>query len=307
MTGEYSFSVPEESDGLRLDVYLSEELSEISRSYISKVIRSGGVFLRDRAGKASDRVRSGDSVRLSLPENSVPEVEAENIPLDILYEDEDVIVVNKPKGMVVHPAPGHYTGTLVNALLWHCHDLSGIGGVSRPGIVHRIDRDTTGSLLVCKNDYSHRKISEALREHSLTRLYETVVYGGFSEEEGVIDAPIGRHIRDRKRFAVSADGRRAVTRYRVIEHMGNYTRLECRLETGRTHQIRVHMAHIGHPVVGDELYSKASFPVRTDGQVLHARTLGFCQPHTGEYIEIEAPLPEYFRKVVEYILSRHKI
>ncbi len=293
---KYSFSVPEESDALRLDVYLSEELPEVSRSYISKVIRMNGVILRDKAGKASDKVHSGDTVSLTLSENSVPEVEPQDLPLDILYEDSDVIVVNKPKGMVVHPAPGHQDGTLVNALLFHCRDLSGIGGVARPGIVHRIDKDTSGSLLICKNDFSHHKISEALKEHSLRRLYDTVVYGGFTDDEGVIDAPIGRHPSDRKRFAVRPDGRRAVTHYRVIKRMGNYTHLECRLETGRTHQIRVHMAHIGHPVIGDPLYSKASFPVNTEGQVLHARILGFAQPHTGEYIEVEAPLPEYFLK-----------
>ena len=224
----------------------------------------------------------------------------EAIPLDILYEDDDILVVNKPKGMVVHPSPGHYTHTLVNAVLYHCKgQLSGINGVIRPGIVHRIDMDTTGSLLVCKNDRAHQILAEQLKEHSITRRYHAVVYGNFREDKGTVDKEIGRHPTDRKKMSThSASGRRAVTHYRVLERFGNYTYIECELETGRTHQIRVHMSSIGHPLLGDNVYGPAKCPFSLQGQTLHAKILGIHHPSTGEYMEFDAPLPDYFVRLL---------
>ena len=239
---------------------------------------------------------------MTVPELKEPEIAAEDIPLDILYEDEDIIIVNKPKGMVVHPAPGHYSGTLVNALMFHCGDnLSGINGVIRPGIVHRIDMDTTGSLIVCKNDSAHQSLSEQLKEHSIRRIYAAIVHGNIREEQGTVDAPIGRHPTDRKKMSTKAkNARRAVTHYKVLERFGDYTYIQCELETGRTHQIRVHMSSIGHPLLGDTVYGPAKCPFKgLQGQTLHARTLGIVHPRTGEYLEVEAPLPAYFVKLLE--------
>ncbi len=287
----------EEEEKERIDVYLNEELEEFSRSYIQKLIKDGHVKVNGEPVKSNYRLFCGDVVTVSAPEIKEPEIEPEDIPLDILYEDQDVIVVNKPKGMVVHPAPGHYSGTLVNALLYHCKDeLSGINGVLRPGIVHRIDKDTTGSLLVCKNDAAHKDLARQLAEHSIHREYEAIVHGNLKDDCGTIDAPIGRSQTDRKKMAVNVkNAREAVTHYQVLERFGDYTYIRCELETGRTHQIRVHMAFIKHPVLGDPVYGPKNCPFPyLQGQTLHAKTIGFRHPRTGGYIEIEAPLPQYF-------------
>lgn len=295
---ELLFNVEEEFEGLRLDLFLSLMHEVLSRSYISKLISEGLVKVNgEEVKKRSLPVREGDMITLQVPPSRIPDIEPEDIPLDILYEDEDVIVVNKPKGMVVHPAPGHYTGTLVNALLFHCDNLSGINGVMRPGIVHRIDRDTTGSVIACKNDLSHRKIAASLKDHSIKRLYRAIVKGN-PPEEGTIDKPIGRQKNDRKKMGITPDGKRAVTHYRVLSTSGDLSYVECRLETGRTHQIRVHMASIGHPVLGDTVYGSQKSPYKTEGQALHAMVLGFEQPSTGEYIETVAELPDYFVKIL---------
>ena len=237
-----------------------------------------------------------------VPDPQLPDILPENIPLDILYEDSDVLVINKPKGMVVHPAAGHYTNTVVNAVMYHCQgNLSGINGVMRPGIVHRIDRDTTGAIVICKNDQAHQSLAQQLKEHSITRSYRAIVWNNLKEDEGTVDRPIGRHPVDRKKMAVNEkNGKTAVTHYRVLERFGRFTYIECRLETGRTHQIRVHMASIGHPLLGDEVYGPSGKqPFRLQGQCLHAMTLGFLHPSTGEYVEFEAPLPEYFTQLLK--------
>ncbi|MBQ8185115.1 MAG: RluA family pseudouridine synthase [Lachnospiraceae bacterium] len=300
---EYRLTVEEDYEGYRLDKYLSEMIPDLSRSYLQKVVKENGVWVEGKAVKGSYKVSEGEEVHLQVPEAVVPEIEPEDIPLNILYEDADVILLNKPKNMVVHPAAGHYSGTLVNGLLYHCKDsLSGINGVMRPGIVHRIDKDTTGVLIVCKNDQSHNCLAQQLKEHSITRRYRAIVHGNIKEEEGVVDAPIGRHPTDRKKMAVTkAGGKEAVTHYRVLERFGNYTYVECRLETGRTHQIRVHMTSIGHPLLGDEIYGNVKSPFRLEGQTLHAMVLGFLHPSTGEYMEFEAELPEYFAHLLDVL------
>ncbi|MBO5551151.1 MAG: RluA family pseudouridine synthase [Lachnospiraceae bacterium] len=300
---DLSFTVPEELAGFRLDKGISEYYEEISRSRISKVIKDGGVSVNGRAMKASSILEASDKVSFTLPDSAIPDIEPEDIPLDILYEDDAVIIVNKPKGMVVHPAAGHYSGTLVNALMYHCKDLSGINGVLRPGIVHRIDKDTTGSLIVCKNDRAHRDIAGQLAIHSIDRRYRAVVHGRFAKDMGTVDLPIGRDRRDRKKMAVDPAGKRAVTHYRVLESFKEYSYIECRLETGRTHQIRVHMAHTGHPVLGDEVYGFRKTGIKTCGQTLHAFFLGFKSPATGEYTEVTAPIPEYFNEILEKLRS----
>lgn len=296
----FSFVAAEENEDERVDKLLSALMGSLSRSYIQKLLANGGITVNGEGTKASYRVRSEDHIQVKLPPAITPDIEAEDIPLDILYEDEDVIVVNKPKGMVVHPAPGHYSGTLVNALLFHCKgNLSGINGILRPGIVHRIDRDTTGSVIACKNDRAHSSIAEQLKEHSIVRRYHAIVHGEIKEEEGTIHTLIGRHPSDRKRMAVRGDGGKdAITHYKVLRHLNKFTYVECSLETGRTHQIRVHMAHIGHPLLGDIVYgsknSQFSNKNGLEGQTLHAKILGFVHPSTGEYIETDAPLPDYF-------------
>ncbi len=286
----------------RIDKFLTDFLPDLSRSHIQRLIKDGHVTVNEKCVKVNYKVGKEEVVKVIIPEpETLPEIVPEEIPLDILYEDDDILVVNKPKGMVVHPAPGHYTGTLVNAVMYHCQDnLSGINGVLRPGIVHRIDMDTTGSLLVCKNDQAHHILAEQLKEHSITRKYHAIVHGNLKEDSGTINAPIGRHPTDRKKMSVhSSNGRRAVTHYRVLERFGNYTYIECALETGRTHQIRVHMASIGHPILGDSVYGPAKCPFHLQGQTLHAKILGINHPKTGEYMEFDAPLPDYFQKLLQ--------
>lgn len=285
----------------RLDKFLSAVLPDQSRSYLQKIIKDGSVLVNGKAQKASYRMENQDEVLVDLPELKEPEIEAENIPLDILYEDDDLLMVNKPKGMVVHPSAGHLTGTLVNAVMYHCKDcLSGINGVMRPGIVHRIDMDTTGVLVICKNDKAHNHVAAQLKEHSITRKYRAIVHGVIKEEEGTVDASIGRHPVERKKMAAGVkNGKRAVTHYRVLQRFRNHTYIECQLETGRTHQIRVHMASIGHPLLGDTVYGPAKNPLHLQGQTLHAQVLGLIHPSTGEYLEVEAPLPEYFEKLLK--------
>lgn len=293
--------VTEEIAGDRIDRFLSEQCQSLSRSFLQKIVKSGGVFVNGKAVKASFKVSEGDVVVFEIPEAVEPEILPENIPLDIVYEDRDVILVNKPKGMVVHPAAGHYTGTLVNALMYHCRDeLSGINGVLRPGIVHRIDMDTTGILIACKNDVAHNAIAAQLKAHTITRRYQAIVHGVLREDEGTVNAPIGRHPQDRKKMCVNEkNGKPAVTHYRVLGRFRQFTHIECRLETGRTHQIRVHMASLGHPLLGDAVYGPAKCPVPgLTGQTLHAGVLGFLHPRTGEYMEFSAPLPEYFERLL---------
>ena len=294
-----TFELEAEYEGERLDKYLSILYPEQSRSFFQKLIKDGHVLVNDTPEKANYRLRVEDLISVTIPDAVETPILPENIPLDILYEDDDLLVVNKPKGMVVHPSAGHYTGTLVNAIMYHCKDsLSGINGEIRPGIVHRIDMDTTGSLIVCKNDESHIFIAEQIKEHSVTRKYRGIVYGGVSDDEGTIDAPIGRHPTDRKKMAIVPNGKPAVTHYRVLQRFERYTYMEFQLETGRTHQIRVHMASIRHPLLGDTIYGPKN-DMGLTGQCLHARVLGFVHPRTGEYVEFEAPLPEYFQKLLE--------
>lgn len=297
---DYYFEITDENCGLRVDKLLAVSCEGLSRSYIQKLIKDGKVLLNGQVCKASTVTSEGDRVLLYAPEPVTPDILPQDIPLDILYEDGDVIVVNKPKGMVVHPAPGHYSDTLVNALLYHCSDLSGINGVLRPGIVHRIDRDTTWAIIACKNDRAHEKIAAQLKEHSLDREYRAIVHGNIKEDKGTINAPIGRDRKDRKRMGIDYEnGREAVTDYEVLERFGQYTYIKCILETGRTHQIRVHMSHMKHPVLGDEVYSHISSPFKLTGQTLHAATLGFTHPSTGERILTRAPLPEYFERLLK--------
>ncbi|MDE6389148.1 MAG: RluA family pseudouridine synthase [Lachnospiraceae bacterium] len=290
-------------DDERLDKWISNSLPDLSRSYIQKCIRENAVLINGKPQKASYRLRVEDEILFDIPEAVEPNIEAEDIPLNILYEDEEVLIVDKPKGMVVHPAPGHYNGTLVNAVMYHCKgQLSGINGVMRPGIVHRIDRDTTGSLIICKNDYAHNAIATQLKEHTITRKYRAIVHGVISQDKGTVDAPIGRDAKDRKKMAVvPINGKSAVTHYIVLQRFRNYTYIECQLETGRTHQIRVHMASIGHPLLGDNVYSRYQSSYRLSGQTLHAMILGFVHPVTGKYIEVTAPLPEYFEHLLHIL------
>lgn len=295
-----SWLVEKEMNALRIDKFVSERMDGVSRSYIQKLIRDGLVTVDLRPVKANYKVNEGERVEVALPEPVSLDIEPQNIPLDILYEDDDVLLVNKPKDMVVHPSAGHLDGTLVNALLYHCKDcLSSINGVMRPGIVHRIDKDTTGVLIICKNDKAHNCIAEQLKVHSITRKYHALVWNNLTEDSGTVDAPVGRHPIDRKKMAVNyKNGKPAITHYRVLERFGNYTYIECELETGRTHQIRVHMTSIGHPLVGDPIYGPARQPFKTQGQMLHAKVFGFIHPTTGEYMEFETPLPDYFEDIL---------
>ena len=298
---ELRFEIAEDMEDERIDKCISLLVEELSRSFIQKLIKDGNVLVNGKPVKGSFRVKCEDEVVFSVPESVEPDIEPENIPLDILYEDADLIVVNKPKGMVVHPAAGHYSGTLVNALMFHCGDsLSGINGEIRPGIVHRIDKDTSGLLMVAKNDTAHLGLSEQIKAHSFTREYQTVVTGSI-KEDGTVDAPIGRHKTDRKKMCVTLENsREAITHYSVIRNYAGYTYLNVRLETGRTHQIRVHMSYIGHAVAGDEVYGNGK-PKWLCGQCLHAKKIGFVHPRTGEYMEFDSELPDYFKKFLKSI------
>lgn len=290
-----------DAEGLRIDKYLTILEPNLSRSYLQKLIAEGHITVNDRIVKANYRISEGDELSYFIPAPAELCILPEPIPLEILYEDSDIIVINKEKGMVVHPAAGHTTGTLVNGLLYHCKDsLSGINGIARPGIVHRIDKDTTGVLVVCKNDHSHQRIAEQLKVHSITRRYHAICYRSFEQQEGRVEAPIGRHPTDRKKMAVNhRNGKPAITNYRVLETLSEkYSYIECTLETGRTHQIRVHLSSIGHPILGDTVYGSAKNEFHLQGQTLHAKILGFQHPTTGSYMEFEAPLPDYFKQLL---------
>ena len=293
-------NISDKGMGERIDKFLSDMLSSYSRSYIQKLISDGMVLVNHKNIKSNYKLNEDDLLKIMIPLPKELEILPEDIPLDIVYEDDDVILVNKPKGMVVHPANGHYSGTLVNALLHHCKgNLSGINGVLRPGIVHRIDMDTTGILIACKNDAAHASLSEQLKEHSITRYYYAICHNRFSEECGTVNAPIGRHPTQRKKMAINyKNGKEAVTHYEVIENFSGYSFIKCKLETGRTHQIRVHMASISHPLLGDELYCNSKSPYSLQGQTLHAGVLGFVHPASGKYMEFQAPLPEYFQNLL---------
>lgn len=296
-----SFTVASDTVSVRIDRYLTEQCPELSRSYIQKLLKDQKVKADHKTVKANYKVQPGQEIVVEIPDAEPLDIQPEDIPLDILYEDPYLLVVNKPKGMVVHPAAGHTGGTLVNAVMAHCgENLSGINGILRPGIVHRIDKDTTGALLVCKTDEVHRSLAEQLKEHSIKRRYRAIVRGNLKEDTGTIEGPIGRHPTDRKKMAINyKNGKDAVTHYKVLERFGQYTYVECRLETGRTHQIRVHMSSIGHPLLGDTVYGSGKDPFHLEGQTLHAMILGFIHPITGEYMEFSAPLPEYFLKLLE--------
>jgi 23S rRNA pseudouridine1911/1915/1917 synthase len=297
---DYEFVIEESRQGTRLDAVLALVMEEVSRSRVQKLVDLGQVTVNGEACASKKYlVKAGDAVRVTVPEPGRLDVLPEDIPLDIVYEDEDVLVVNKPKGMVVHPAAGNDSGTLVNAILHYCRTLSAINGVIRPGIVHRIDKDTSGLLVVAKNDAAHRGLAAQLAAHSVTRAYRAVVYHGFREDEGTVDAPIGRDPKNRLKMAVTpSNGRRAVTHYRVLQRLGAFTYLEARLETGRTHQIRVHMAHINHPLLGDAVYGPGKRALGAESQVLHAKLLGFRHPGTGEYMEFDSPLPAEFQAII---------
>lgn len=302
-----TWKIPDEAVGERLDRFAAQ-MSGLTRSAVQSLADDGAVTVNGKKAPKNYRLRSGDEVAVAVPEPTVYEAKPENIPLDIVYEDADLLVVNKPKGMVVHPAAGNYDGTLVNALLYHCHDLSGINGVLRPGIVHRIDKDTSGLLIVAKNDRAHQGLAEQIKVHSFTRIYEAIVYGRLRDDSGTVNAPIGRHPTKRKQMAVTpVNSKPAVTHYEVIARYdgntkhGAFTHVRLRLGTGRTHQIRVHMASIGHPVVGDAVYGPDAYQKELHGQCLHARTIGFVHPVTGAYLEFTSDLPPYFKDFLAYI------
>lgn len=302
MTQDFVISSDQESE--RLDKVLSLWNPDMSRSFFQKLIKDGQILVNGISRKANYRVEEGDAISVTIPKAQEIEIMPENIPLDILYEDTDILIVNKPKGMVVHPAAGHFSGTLVNAVMYHCKDsLSGINGKIRPGIVHRIDMDTTGALIICKNDNAHIKIAEQIKAHSVTRRYLGIVKGIVAQDSGIINGPIGRHPIDRKKMSINErNGKRAVTHYRVLQRFSSHTYLEFELETGRTHQIRVHMASIGHPLLGDSVYGNGKNSWKLQGQTLHAAVIGFLHPSTGKYLEVAAPLPEYFHALLKKTL-----
>lgn len=296
---EFNIIIDSEASGQRIDKYLSALENMPSRTFIQKLLKEGGIYVNGKPVKSNYRLLLSDKVSFIIPDPVDVKILPENIPIDILYEDDDLIIVNKPKGMVVHPSAGHESGTLVNALMYHCGDkLSGINGELRPGIVHRIDMDTTGSLIICKNDMAHHRIAEQLKLHSITRKYKAIVFGSISES-GTVDAPIGRNENDRLKMAINRkNGKEAVTHYKVLEQFNKYTYIECQLETGRTHQIRVHMSSIHHPLLGDKVYGPEKQPFNLTGQTLHASVIGFIHPSTGRYMEFEAPLPIYFSELL---------
>lgn len=289
-----------ENEGIRIDKFLNEYFPDLSRSFLQNIIKEGNVLLGDKEIKPNYKLREGDMITVNLPDLKKLEALPENIKLDILYEDSDVIVVNKPQGMVVHPAHGNYSGTLVNGLLYHCRDLSGINGVLRPGIVHRIDKDTSGVLVIAKNDTAHISLSAQLKEHSMHRIYNCIVYGHFNESMFTVDKPLGRDKKDRKKIAVVKDGKRAVSHFKVLEEYKGFSLLECSLETGRTHQIRVHLSSLNHPIVGDRVYG-INDKFNLNGQLLHAKLLGFIHPGSKDYMEFEAPYPKYFNEFLNRI------
>ncbi len=294
--------IVEDEDKERIDLYLTQQIDEISRSYIQKLIKQGLVTVNNKKIKPKYNVNQGDVIKVKFPKPRKLKIEPEHIPIEIIYEDEDVAVVNKPKGMVVHPAPGNYTGTLVNALLYNLSNLSSINGVIRPGIVHRIDKDTTGLLMIAKNNKAHNCLASQLKEHSITRKYMCVVEGNIKEDKGTIDAPIGRHPVDRKKMTViNRNSKRAVTHFKVLERFKQYTLIEAQLETGRTHQIRVHMSYIKHPLLGDEVYGRRKQKFNLQGQVLHAKVIGFIHPTTKEYMEFDSNLPDYFSRILDVL------
>jgi len=298
--------VLEEDVDNRLDLYISEQYEELSRSYIQKLIKDHHIKVNGKIEKAKYMIKLGDEIEINLPQVEEVTIEPENIPLTIVYEDEDVIVVDKPQGMVVHPAPGNYSGTLVNALLFHCkNQLSDVNGPMRPGIVHRIDKDTSGLLVVAKNNAAHEILAEQFRAHTNTRKYHAIVVGNIREKEAAVDAPIGRHPVDRLKRAVMNDGKHAVTHFKVLEVFRDFTYIEAKLETGRTHQIRVHLSYIGNPLVGDPLYGAKSSKFNLKGQILHAKVLGFIHPKTKEYMEFTSDLPEYFNKVLRVLRNNY--
>lgn len=293
---KYNFCVDENNSKNRIDKFLADNIDEITRSAAAQLIEKGNVKVNDKLINKNYKLKLSDSIEITIPDPVEYEAKAEDIELDIVYEDDDLIVVNKPKGMVVHPAAGNYSGTLVNALLYHCKDnLSGINGVLRPGIVHRIDKNTSGLLIVAKNDSSHKCLAEQIKEHSFTREYEAVVVGNLKDDKGTVNAPIGRHHTDRKKMTVTErNSKNAVTHYEVIARYKGYTHIKCTLETGRTHQIRVHMAYLGHPVAGDDVYGLKKEKLNFTGQCLHAKKIGFIHPSTNKYLEFNSHLPEYF-------------
>lgn len=298
---EYFTAAPEKDEtGKRIDVYISRFRDDLSRSQVQKLITDGKVTVNGKNIKSNYRLREKDIIDIEIPDPEPLDIEAEDISLNILYEDSDVIVIDKPQGMVVHPAPGHYSGTVVNALMYHCKDsLSGINGCMRPGIVHRIDMNTSGIIVAAKSDAAHKSLAVQFAEHSINRRYRAIVVGNIKEDTLMVDKPIGRNLRDRKKMAVVEGGKRAVTHFTVLERFGKYTYIEASLETGRTHQIRVHMAYSGHPLLGDNIYGSEKQPYKLMGQVLHAGLLGFVHPATGEYMEFRSEVPEYFEKLLE--------
>ena len=300
------FIIEEKDQGTRIDKYLSEVFALKSRSFIQGLIEKESVKVNGKIPKSNYKLKSFDKIEVEFKEPEILKVDAEDIPIDILYEDKDVIVVNKAQGMVVHPAPGNYNGTLVNALLFHCKDLSSINGVIRPGIVHRIDKDTSGVLVIAKNDETHNKLSEQLKDHSMKREYCALVEGRLKNEKGTIDKPLARNKRDRLKIGVVEGGKRAVTHYEVLERYNGYTLIKCILETGRTHQIRVHMASIGFPLIGDPLYGFKKQRFKLNGQLLHAKTLGFIHPTQNTYVEFTTELPEYFKVIIDKLRNELK-
>lgn len=293
--------VEEEQENIRLDSYLNEKYNDMSRSQIQRLIEEANITVNEKTVKSNYKVKPKDRIVVSIPEAKPLNILPENIDIEIIYEDEDIVVVNKPQGMVVHPAVGNYTGTLVNALLAKCVNLSGINGVIRPGIVHRIDKNTSGILVVAKNDLAHRSLASQIKEHTVNRTYNALVEGNIKIDRGIVDMPIGRHPIERKKMAIVKNGRNAVTHYSVIERFRGYTLIEAKLETGRTHQIRVHMAYLGHPLVGDIVYGFKKQKFNLNGQALHAKTLGFIHPRTGTYVEFSSPLPDYFINLIKIL------